>query len=66
MANEDYLAGTTRLLDAMLTFFCISLGVALAFMLDENLFGEILPLDPLIADPQTSSFFAQLIAAFLL
>ena len=65
MANEDYLAGTTRLLDAMLTFFCISLGVALAFMLDENLFGSFLKLDPLIADPQTSSFFVQLIAAFL-
>ena len=65
MANEDFLAGTTRLLDAMLTFFCISLGVALAFMLDKNLFGEILVLDPLIADPQTSGFLVQLIAAFL-
>ncbi|MBQ3738950.1 MAG: threonine/serine exporter family protein [Bacteroidales bacterium] len=65
MANEDYLAGTTRLLDAMLTFFCISLGVALAFMLDENVFGSFLKLDPLIADPQTSSFLVQLIAAFL-
>jgi len=65
MANEDYLAGTTRLLDAMLSFFCISLGVALAFMLDENLFGSFLKLDPLIADPQTSSFLVQLIAAFL-
>ena len=64
-ANEDYLAGTTRLLDAMLTFFCISLGVALAFMLDENLFGSFLKLDPLIADPQASSFLVQLIAAFL-
>lgn len=65
MANEDYIAGTTRLLDAMLSFFCISLGVALAFMLDENLFGSFLKLDPLIADPQTSSFLVQLIAAFL-
>ena len=37
-ANEDYIAGTTRLLDAMLTFFCIALGVALAFMFDENVF----------------------------
>ena len=65
MANEDYIAGVTRLLDAMLSFFCISLGVALAFMLDENLFGSFLKLDPLIADPQTSSFLVQLIAAFL-
>ena len=34
-------------------------------MLDENLFGSFLKLDPLIADPQTSSFLVQLIAAFL-
>ena len=65
MANEDYLAGTTRLLDAMLTFFCIAFGVALAFMLDGNIFGAILALDPLVADPQTSGFIVQLIAAFL-
>ncbi len=65
MANEDYLAGTARLLDAMLTFFCISLGVVLAFMLDENLFGEILVLDSLVADPQTAGFPVQLLAAFL-
>ena len=37
MANEDYIAGTTRLLDALLSFFCIALGVALAFMLDANI-----------------------------
>ena len=65
MANEDFIAGTTRLLDAMLSFFCIALGVALAFMLDGNVFGQILELDELIADPQTSGFAVQLIAAFL-
>lgn len=65
MANEDYIAGTTRLLDAMLTFFCIALGVALAFMFDENIFGEMHRLEGLVADPQTSSFAVQLIAAFL-
>ena len=65
MANEDFIAGTTRLLDAMLSFFCIALGVALAFMLDGNVFGQILELDELVADPQTSGFVAQLVAAFL-
>ena len=65
MANEDYIAGTTRLLDAMLTFFCIALGVALAFMFDENVFGEMLVLEGLTADIQTSGFVVQLIAAFL-
>ena len=65
MANEDYIAGITRLLDALLTFFCIALGVALAFMLDENIFGEMLRLESLVADPQTSGFAVQLIAALL-
>ena len=65
MANEDYIAGVTRLLDAMLTFFCIALGVALAFMFDENVIGEMLVLQGLTNDPQTSGFAIQLIAAFL-
>ena len=65
MANEDYIAGITRLLDAMLTFFCIALGVALAFMFDENVFGKMYVLQGLTNDPQTSSFAIQLIAAFL-
>ena len=65
MANEDYIAGVTRLLDAMLTFFCIALGVALAFMFDKNMFGEMLALEGLSADPQTAGFAVQLVAAFL-
>lgn len=65
MANEDYIAGITRLLDAMLVFFCISLGVALAFILDKNISGSIQVLDTLTANPQTSGFAIQLVAAFL-
>ena len=65
MANEDYIAGVTRLLDAMLTFFCIALGVALAFMFDENVFGKMHVLQGLTNDPQTTGFAVQLIAAFL-
>ena len=65
LANEDYIAGVTRLLDAMLTFFCIALGVAFAFMFDKNIFGEMLVLQGLANDPQTSGFTIQLIAAFL-
>ena len=65
MANEDYIAGITRLLDAMLTFFCIALGVALSFMLDENVFGEMPVLEGLVADPQTSGYVVQLTAAFV-
>lgn len=65
MANEDYIAGVTRLLDAMLTFFCIALGVALAFMFDENVFGAMLLQQGLTNDPQTAGFVVQLVAAFL-
>ena len=65
MANEDYIAGVTRLLDAMLTFFCIALGVAMAFVLDMEIFGEMLVLQGLANDPQTAGFSIQLVAAFL-
>ncbi|MBR1850076.1 MAG: threonine/serine exporter family protein [Bacteroidales bacterium] len=34
LANEDYIAGATRLLDAFLAFLCIALGVALAFLVE--------------------------------
>jgi uncharacterized membrane protein YjjP (DUF1212 family) len=65
MANEDYIAGVTRLLDAMLTFFCIALGVAMAFVFDMEIFGEMLVLQGLANDPQTAGFAVQLVAAFL-
>ena len=65
MANEDYIAGVTRLLDAMLTFFCIALGVALAFVFDENVFGALLLQQGLTNDPQTAGFAVQLVAAYL-
>ena len=65
MANEDYIAGVTRLLDAMLTFFCIALGVALAFMFDQNIFGAMLLQQGLTNDPQTAGFAVQLVAAYL-
>ena len=65
MANEDYIAGVTRLLDAMLTFFCIALGVALAFMFDENVFGKMLLQQGLTNDSQTAGIAVQLVASFL-
>ena len=34
LANSDYIAGITRLTDAMLGFFCIALGVSFAFLAD--------------------------------
>ena len=64
IANEDYIAGVTRLLDAMLMFFCIALGVALAFLLDASICGSMRPLEPLTAASETSGIVIQLLSAF--
>lgn len=65
LANEDYLAGAIRLMDAVLVFFCIALGVALAFIL-ENLFtGDLIQLGEPVIDPVTAAWYIQLPAAFI-
>ncbi|MBO7652681.1 MAG: threonine/serine exporter family protein [Bacteroidales bacterium] len=64
LASENYIAGTTRLLDAMLTFFCIALGVAVAFMVDAGISGQMQQLQELTADPDTAGIAVQLFAAF--
>ena len=65
LAHEDYIAGVTRLLDALLTFFCISMGVALAFMLDAAFSGTMQHLETLTAAPETAGMFVQLLAAYV-
>ncbi len=65
LAHEDYIAGVTRLLDALLTFFCISMGVALAFMLDAAVSGTMQHLESLTAAPETAGMFVQLLAAYV-
>ncbi|MBQ5993422.1 MAG: threonine/serine exporter family protein [Bacteroidales bacterium] len=65
LAHEDYIAGVTRLLDALLTFFCISMGVALAFMLDAAVSGTMQHLETLTAAPETAGMFVQLLAAYV-
>ena len=65
LAHEDYIAGITRLLDALLTFFCISMGVALAFMLDATISGTMQHLETLTAAPETAGMFVQLLAAYV-
>ena len=65
LANEDYIAGVTRLLDALLTFFCIALGVALSFIIDSAIYGQIQVLDPMIASSDTAAMYVQLPAAFI-
>ena len=64
LANSDYLAGLTRLTDALLGFFCIAIGVSVGFMLDGVLFGGIVALNGVWANPETASLAAQALAAF--
>lgn len=64
IAGEDYLAGTTRLLDAFMMFLCIAAGVALAFVLDGVIFGGIIQLDGMKTDPITASIWWQMAASF--
>ncbi|MBR1793310.1 MAG: threonine/serine exporter family protein [Bacteroidales bacterium] len=65
LANEDYIAGTTRLLDALLVFFCIALGVCLVFLIDSHISGSMLQLSGMSISPGTSPFGIQTMAAFL-
>lgn len=63
LANSDYLAGLTRLTDAMLGFFCIALGVSAAFMLDGAVSGGMIQLTGYVASPDTYSLPWQALAS---
>lgn len=65
LANEDYIAGATRLMDAFLAFLCIALGVALAFIV-ESLFSDgIMQLGAPVTDAVASAWYIQLPAAYV-
>lgn len=63
LANSDYLAGFTRLTDAMLGFFCIAVGVSLAFVFDGAIHGGMVTLSGMTVSGQTSSLLWQALAA---
>lgn len=65
MANEDYIAGSTRLLDALMVFFCIALGVSLAFIAHSWIAGGMIQLHGTVTDPLTAVFPIQIVAAFV-
>jgi uncharacterized membrane protein YjjP (DUF1212 family) len=65
LANADYLAGLTRLTDALLGFFCIAIGVSVGFMLDGVLFHGLIALNGVWANPETASLVVQTLAAFV-
>lgn len=65
LANSDYIAGITRLTDAMLGFFCIAIGVSLSFLLDGVIFDGVIQLKGMTVNPETASIFIQGLAAFI-
>jgi len=65
LANEHYLAGTTRLLDAFLAFLCIALGVVVSLLADGMLSGGMIQLGAPVADAITQHWYVQLPAAFI-
>ena len=65
LADEDYLAGTTRLLDALLVFFCIAAGVAFAFLCHSAFSGSMIVLQGMGVDPFTARMDVQILASFV-
>ena len=65
LANSDYIAGLTRLTDAMLGFVNIALGVAFSFLLDGWLFGGMIVLEGMSVNPETAGLVVQTLAAFV-
>ena len=65
LANEDYIAGATRLLDALLVFFCIAAGVMLAFVCDRLVTGSLIVLQGMTVDEFTFQMPVQIVASFI-
>ena len=65
LANADYLAGLTRLTDAILGFFCIAIGVSVGFIVDGAFSHGLIELTGMWVNPETSSLFVQTLAAFV-
>lgn len=64
LANEDYIAGSTRMIDALAVFFCIAAGVALTFLADARIEGGMIHLSGMGTDSLTSAWSVQLLSAF--
>lgn len=65
IANEAYIAGSTRLKHAFLAFLCIAAGVALAFIVEEAFSRGLIQTGMPTKDALTSAWYIQLPAAFI-
>lgn len=65
IAGEDYLAGLTRLADALMIFLCIAFGACCALIASARIFNfSFMPISTL-TDPLTACLPIQISAAFL-
>lgn len=65
ISNEDYLAGITRLLDALLVFFAIALGVSITFGIQGLIRGSVVSLPAMQTNAFTQHFLIQTLVALL-
>lgn len=65
VANEDYLAGMTRLIDALMMFLCIAIGVCFAFVAHSWLIGGVIQLSGTVTDSFTAQLLVQVLVAFV-
>ena len=66
IADEDYISGTARLLDALMVFFSIALGCSITFIIYGHLAGGFSTINNLTeVSPMTSNIVVQSLAAFL-
>lgn len=64
IANEDYLSGMTRMLDALMVFFCLSLGACLIFIVHSLITGSMIMLDGPANSQETFPIAIQAIGGF--
>ncbi|MCQ2144073.1 MAG: threonine/serine exporter family protein [Bacteroidales bacterium] len=65
IAGEDYIAGATRLMDALMVFFCIAAGVVLSFMIWALFAGSVPVVNGTEPDPFMGRLLCQAFAAFV-
>ena len=65
IAAEDYLAGLTRLADALMVFFCMAIGVCTVFIIDSYIGGGMIQLHGMLIDPITAHWLIQVAVAYI-
>lgn len=65
MANQDYISGVTRLMDAIMAFLGIAIGVCFAFVVHGWFAGGIIHLNGTATDPTTYMIPIQLLCSLV-